>query len=179
MGDETLGLPPVLRELLDDAVRLEIVAATELVGTGSERVFDELSATAAMALSAPVAQVTLMEAHRQWFKSSRGFPLQEAPTTTSFCAYALASKDAPTIVADATLDKRFMMNPFVMNEPHIRFYAGMPIVLDGHSIGSVCVYDFEPRNDVTPQQIATLRYLADNAAKIIEARMDARIAAEA
>jgi GAF domain-containing protein len=50
------------------------------------------------------------------------------------------------IVPDAFRDARFADNPLVLSEPHIRFYAGVPLILkDGSCIGTLCLVDTRPR----------------------------------
>ncbi len=38
---------------------------------------------------------------------------------------------AVLITEDASQDARFAANPYVMGEPHIRFYAGAPLISSG------------------------------------------------
>ncbi len=49
-------------------------------------------------------------------------------------------------VPDTFLDTRFSENALVTGDPHIRFYAGAPLVsLEGMPLGTICVIDREPR----------------------------------
>ena len=157
-------MPEFVTRTLDDADRLAVVESTGLVGKKDIAEFDDISAMVAATLHAPVAQVTLLESIRSWFVSSHGFPADESPTEISFCAHALVGDREPLIVLDAALDERFVDNPFVIEPPNVRFYVGHPILIGGQNVGTVCAYDFEPRKEVTPQQLRILADLADKAA---------------
>jgi diguanylate cyclase (GGDEF)-like protein len=64
------------------------------------------------------------------------------------------------LVPDATQDQRFHDNPFVIDNPNVRFYAGCPIrTANGMPIGTLCAIDTKPR-EFTPDQLAVLRDLA-------------------
>jgi GAF domain-containing protein len=52
------------------------------------------------------------------------------------------------IVPDTLLDPRFADNPLVTEAPHIRFYAGTPLLLlpNGSCVGTLCIIDTRPRH---------------------------------
>ena len=90
--------------------------------------------------------VSLIDAHRQWYKSCAGMPVDEMPRQDTFCRYVVDSEE-PIIVQDATRDIRFSQHPAVTGEGHIRFYAGVPLkTKTGHTIGTVCAIDRRPRS---------------------------------
>ena len=63
-------------------------------------------------------------------------------------------------IPDATVDARFDDNPLVTGEPHIRFYAGCPLVVpNGSKLGTLCLIDRVPR-DLSEEDMALLRDLA-------------------
>lgn len=93
----------------------------------------------------PVAFITLIDDHDQWFKVKRGYEIFKMPRSTSFCTHAILQQDV-MIVPDALLDKRFTENPLVTNTPNIRFYAGAPLATyDGNNIGTLCVMDTQSK----------------------------------
>jgi GAF domain-containing protein len=116
----------------------------------------------------PIAAVTRDDRDRQWFKASRGLGERETPRDESFCAHVVG--DAVTmIVSDTHLDPRFAENPGVTGAPHVRFYAGQPIILaEGQCIGTVCIADVRPRA-LSESELIRLARIAEIALKAIEA----------
>ena len=93
----------------------------------------------------PVVLVSLLDSHRQWFKSRANFSVTETGRPESFCAWTLLPLDPKVLlVPDARKDPRFSENPLVVGEPNIRFYAGAPLLVDGFKLGTLCLIDFEP-----------------------------------
>lgn len=125
--------------------RLKALETTGLIGSAPERVFDRLTWLASWAAGTPMAMVSLVTAHRQWFKSRIGIDAPETPREWAFCGHAILGS-APLVVNDATADRRFANNPLVTGAPHIRFYAGFPLIeKHGYRIGTLCVLDRKPR----------------------------------
>lgn len=142
----------------DEPKRLETLRSYQVLDTPAEPVFDELAALAARLLDAPMALVTLIDEDRQWFKARLGLEGAQCARNDSFCAHALGRPDL-MVIPDATKDERFRDNPFVVADPHIRFYAGAPLVTpDGQGLGALCVLDRVPRT-LTEDQAMTLRVL--------------------
>ena len=92
----------------------------------------------------PIAQVSLIDADRQWIKSSAGWPPLHSPRAVSFCSHAILGADV-FHVSDAQADARFADNPLVTGDPRIRFYAGCPLRVEGHNLGALCLIDRQPR----------------------------------
>ena len=109
----------------------------------------------------PTVLLSLVERHRQIFAARLGLDVCETGRNVSFCAHALERNDA-LLVPDARLDPRFCDNPLVTGEPHIRFYAGHPLITPaGHTIGTLCLLDAKPRQTFTADDRANLKGLAD------------------
>jgi diguanylate cyclase (GGDEF)-like protein len=140
--------------------RLTALESYSIMDTEAEQAYDDVTRIAALICRTPIALVTLLDTHRQWFKARVGLDISETPREDAFCAHAILEPDEVMMVRDATLDQRFVDNPLVTGEPHIRFYAGAPLVTPtGEPLGSVCVIDRTPR-ELTPEQIAALRALS-------------------
>lgn len=104
-----------------------------------------ICAFAAKLCSAPTALVSLVDSQRQTFLAREGTDLRETPRSTSFCAHAMLEPDL-MVVPDAASDPRFADFALVTGPPHIRFYAGAPLVSpEGIPLGSLCVLDHTPR----------------------------------
>ncbi|EIZ80886.1 signal transduction histidine kinase [Novosphingobium sp. Rr 2-17] len=117
---------------------------------------------AAALCETPIALVSFVETHRQWFPARTGLDVCETSRETSFCAHAMRGHSV-MVVPDATRDPRFQSNALVQGEPHIRFYAGAPLVSDdGVQVGALCVIDRAPRDDLTALQRQGLEVLAAN-----------------
>src|SRR5260370_319441 len=117
----------------------------DLLDSHPEQECDELVRLAAMMCGAPIGLLTLLDERHQWFRTSGGLRLGEAPREIAFCAHAIR-QDGLFVVKDALMDARFSTNPLVVGEPPIRFYAGVPLhMADGHALGTLCVVDMIPR----------------------------------
>jgi GAF domain-containing protein len=150
--------------------RLEALRELGLLDTHSDPEFDALVQEAAALLKTPIALVSLVDEHRQWFKARVGLDAAETPVAVSFCAHAIQS-DAPMVVPDAREDARFADNPLVTGDPSIRFYAGAPLTTSsGWRVGTLCVIDQTPRPALTGEEEAVLRALADRVMALAERR---------
>jgi len=158
---------------LDEERRLEALRMYGVLDTPPEHALDDLTKLAATICEAPIAVITLVDEHRQWFKSKIGLGAAETPREVSFCAHALGQTEL-LIVPDATRDERFARNPLVTGEPGIRFYAGAPLVTpDGEVLGALCVIDQVPRT-LTPGQQQALRVLSGQVMTQFELRRRSR-----
>lgn len=129
----------------NEVERLHVLRALALLDTEEEERFDRLTRVATRMFNVPIALVTLVDSNRQWFKSCMGLPVKETPRDISFCGHAILGNDT-FIIPDASKDSRFVDNPLVTSDPHIRFYAGRPIcTTHGFKIGTLCLIDSEPR----------------------------------
>ncbi|MBB5034596.1 PAS domain S-box protein [Prosthecobacter vanneervenii] len=139
---------------LCETQRLDVLRAYDILDTGAEEMFDELTKLAAEICAVPISLVSLVDENRQWFKSKVGVEVSETPRSWAFCAYALEGTEM-LVVPDALQDARFAQNPLVTGEPHIRFYAGTPLrTPEGAVLGTLCVIDRVPRELTTEQQAA-------------------------
>lgn len=130
----------------DEEIRLQNLRALNLLDTAPEERFDRLTRTARRLFGVPIALLSLVDENRQWFKSNVGLEVAETSRDISFCGHAILGEEL-FIVPDALADERFADNPLVLNEPHIRFYAGALLRgPDGRKLGTFCVIDHQPRN---------------------------------
>jgi len=140
----------------DEADRLAALEAYGILETSEERAFDDIVALIARICDTPMALVALIDRDRQWFKARYGLEMRETPRPVSFCEQGL-DEDGLFVVSDAAADPRFADNPLVVGPPHVRFYAGMPLVTDdGRRLGTLCALDTAAR----PQGLDSRQALA-------------------
>jgi len=164
-------MPPSSEVLLDAAERrrLDALRSYDVIDPEPQPQLDRITALAATLCRTPISLVTLVDDKRQWFLSRFGLDAQETTRGHAFCAHAL-SQDDLLEVSDATKDLRFKANPFVLGDPFIRFYAGMPLFNeDGHALGTLCVIDRRPRT-LSADERNALRALRDFAMAHLELR---------
>jgi GAF domain-containing protein len=155
----------------NEGARLEALRQYEILDTDPEESFNDLTRLAAYVCKTPIALITLVDQHRQWFKARVGMSEKETSRDISFCAHAILL-DGPFIVRDALDDERFRQNPMVTALPHIRFYAGSPLMSpEGFKIGTLCVIDSKPR-DLTPEQVAALKILGNQVITQLDLRRE-------
>ena len=139
--------------------RLTALGRYRILDTPPEREFDDIARVAASVCDVPMASISLVDGHRQWFKAAFGLEVTETPREVAFCAHAIEG-DGTLIVENAMLDERFADNPLVTRDPGLRFYAGAPLVTsDGFPLGTLCVLDTRPRK-LTDHQREMLEILA-------------------
>ena len=155
---------------IDETRRLAALHDFRILDTAAEQAFDDLTLLASHICGTPVALISFIDADRQWLKSKIGVTLDETRRDIAFCAHTIMEPDV-FVVPDASRDNRFRDNPFVTSDPHVRFYAGAPLVTpDGHALGTICAIDFEPR-DLTHAQRRALRTLAAQTMSQLELRL--------
>ena len=153
-----------------EVFRLQALERYHILDTPAETAFDELAALAAQLCATPTALVTLIDAERQWFKARFGFTAIQTPRQIAFCTHTITSAEIME-VEDARRDPRFATNPLVVRDPHIRFYAGVPLVTaEGHAVGTLAVIDYVPRQ-LTADQRRGLRSLGNQVISQLELRL--------
>jgi signal transduction histidine kinase/DNA-binding NarL/FixJ family response regulator len=154
--------------------RLARLKHLAVMDTGSEPLFDALTRMASRICGTPIALVSLVDDHRQWFKSNIGLEgVSETDREIAFCSVAIKG-DEVMEVPDALEDSRFAANPLVISDPNIRFYAGAPIVMpEGERIGTLCVIDRQARQ-LTQSQRDSLSDLASIVVDVLLLREQAQ-----
>lgn len=160
-----------------EAARLTTLDRFGILDTAREREFDDVVALAAHVCGAPMAAITFIDRRRQWFKASVGLGMRETPREVAFCAWTVEAAQ-PFVVPDARDDARFADNPFVADAPHLRFYAGMPLIArDGSAVGALAVMDTVPRT-LNAAQRRGLQVLAEQVATLLDVRLALRLVRE-
>ncbi|WP_428970442.1 PAS domain S-box protein [Sphingomonas sp. Xoc002] len=148
--------------------RVAALRRHDILDTPTDRRFDRIVALVQNVCRVPIALVSLVDADRQWFKAKDGVAVDQTALDTSVCALAIRQRDVFQI-DDLAADPRTAGMSLVTGEPHIRFYAGAPLVTpDGHALGSLCAIDTAPRpGGLEPAQIDALALLAEQVVELI------------
>ncbi|MBD2745684.1 PAS domain S-box protein [Microvirga sp. BT688] len=159
--------------------RVAAVRDLHILDTPPEDVFDDAVLIAAQACQAPMGSIGFMAEGRHWFKARIGFDAAEIPADLSICAYTIQQPDL-TVIPDLREHPEFRHNPFVTEEPQLRFYAGIAL-RDGNGVpvGTLTVVDREPRPEGLSQvQERTLLALARSIQREMKLRKAERELAE-
>jgi PAS domain S-box-containing protein len=149
--------------------RLVALHRYQVLDTPDERAFDRIVNLAALLLDVPIALISLIDTERQWFKARHGLDTLETPRALAFCDHAIRGVGI-TVVPDAEKDSRFCDNPLVTGDPHVRFYAGAPLMTpDGYAIGTLCTIDRAPRQ-LSARDAAILTALSEQVVHELEVR---------
>lgn len=150
--------------------RLCLLRDLAVLDTPPECRFDTITKKAKEFYKVPIALVSLVDADRQWFKSSQGLDATETSRDISFCGHAI-HHDEILYVPNALDDLRFATNPLVTGAPYIQFYAGAPLILgDSLRMGTLCIIDRVPR-EFEENELLKLRELADQVQAELKAGM--------
>lgn len=162
----------------NETKRLDALKRYRILDTPAEQAFDDFAFLASTICETPIALMTFVDSERQWFKAGLGLDATETPREHAFCAHTILG-DSMMVVEDAASDERFSHNPLVTSAPHIRFYAGAPLIDgEGHALGSLCVIDRHPRS-LSAVQHKSLLALARQAISQLELRRTSADLAEA
>jgi diguanylate cyclase (GGDEF)-like protein len=144
----------------------------DVLDTPSEEGFDRITRLTRRLFGVSMSTITFIDGHRLWFKSQQGMAMGQTSKEEAFCDTVIRGT-GPLVVADTLADTRYSHNPFVLGDPHIRFYAGVPLrTPDGHNIGTLSAMDSKPR-DVEETDLQVLSDLASIVMDELELRMTA------
>lgn len=138
----------------NESKRISALRGYNILDTPKEYQFDNIAKLASLVCNAPIAIIALVDEDRVWFKSARGITFDEVPRGTSFSEQTIRNDDQGVFeVYDALVDDLLKYHPLVINEPHLRSYAGAPLVDEqGFKLGVVCVFDTVPRSFTDDQK---------------------------
>ncbi len=156
---------------IDEELRLKDLLSYDILDTADESDYDELLELTTHICDCRSATITFIDKERQWFKSRINVPHAEGPRDISFCAHTILQENV-MVVHNTKKDERFHDNPDVTGGLKIGFYAGAPILSSkGYKLGSVCVIDQKPKAELTAQQKAALKVIANQVSKLLELRL--------
>lgn len=153
-----------------EAERLAALRLYQVLDTPPEAEFNDITRLAAQICQVPIALISLIDECRQWFKAKVGLEAGETSRNVAFCSHAIQQPQEVLIVPDTLKDARFATNPLVTAAPHIRFYAGAPLVTPtGYALGTLCVIDQVPRQ-LHAAQVEALQTLSRQVVTQLELR---------
>lgn len=156
---------------MNEMARLRALAGYAVLDTPPEPNFDRLTKLASTIFELPICTLSFTDAGRVWFKSRYGITATEMPRRMSFCEGTIRRREV-FIVPDALADVQFAHAPAVAGPPHVRFYAGAPLISpDGSAVGSLCVLDRQPHFDFDDRKRGILTDLASTVVELLEARL--------
>lgn len=156
-------------KLNDEKERMNAIRRYKILDTQEEQEFDDIVELASQICETPIALLTLLDEDRQWFKAKKGINIKESSREIAFCAHTIEQDDL-MIIQDTQTDDRFKENPFVISDPFMRFYAGMPLTTaDGYKLGALSVADKIPRQ-LSKEQLDSLRRLGNQVIKLLTLR---------
>ncbi|MGQ7862565.1 sensor domain-containing phosphodiesterase [Pseudomonas sp. 32A] len=143
-----------------ETVRLLRVADLCSQDDQDDEVFEKMISITSEYFSAPIALISIVDKHQQWFRARIGIEQRATPRGVSFCAHSLQDRKALEVL-DAQKDERFKDNPMVTGAPFIRYYASAPLLTpDGFSLGSLCIIDTSPRGPMSKRDAVMLVHFA-------------------
>lgn len=150
--------------------RLLALEAYQILDTVPEQEYDDIVELASALFNAPISLITLLDSNRQWFKAKQGLTIDQTKKEYAFCHHAIQNPNEVMVVNDALSDARFTSNPLVNFDPHIRFYAGAPLVTSSkYALGTLCIIDSVPRT-FSEEKKRMLKILAGKVIKLLELR---------
>src|SRR5450432_3354169 len=155
---------------VDEKERLAALREYHILDAEAGKEFDDITRLASEICQTPISLITLIDEHRQLFKGGTPLPANEIPRDMAFCSHAINHPLEPFIVNDMRTDERFADHPFVLGEPRVVFYTGIPLVNpEGYPLGTLCVLDRKPKK-LTENQINSLQILAKQVIQLFELR---------
>lgn len=156
----------------NETERLAALGKYGIFGSAPEAGFDDLAELAAHITGATFSMVNIVGDTSAWIKARHGVPpdLSEVPRGSVCCAHTICQSDL-LVCPDTHADDRFKHLPFIATDPHVRFYAGMPLIdSGGYALGTLCVMDLAPR-ELSFETSEAIRRLARQVVAQIELRV--------
>jgi len=154
----------------DEEERLEALGRYDLDAMDVEAWAERISTLVANHFDVPVAFVGLVDDSEENFLGCHGADWDTIDREDTICTHTVLEAET-MVVEDVTEDHRFQNNDTLLSLG-IRSYAGANMDdSTGHTLGSLCLIDYEPR-EYTDDQLADLRRFADEAVEQLELRRE-------
>lgn len=159
-------LPP------DEQRRLQLLGELCILDTPPEPSFDSIARLAVQLSGCPIGALCFVDAERLWLKAAVGTEVREVPRDAGFCAHTIIGGET-VLIEDASIDARFASIPLVPRQPAIRSYAAAPVLVEGHAVATVAVFDPRP-HALDPRTLTGLVDLARLSAELLHGRLTER-----
>lgn len=157
---------------MNELKRIQVLEEYDILDSAPEKEFNEIIELASALFDAPISFISLIETERQWFKAIKGLSVTEAERKHAFCNYTIVQPEGAFVINDTEKDPRFSSNPYVVDDPNIRFYAGVALVTEeGLPIGTMCVIDRKPR-DFSDKEVELLKTISQRIMVLLKLRKD-------
>ena len=111
-----------------EMARLLNLQSFMLLDSEKEAAFDKLTEEACEVFGVPTSLISLIDLGRQFLFSNTGADVRETARDVAFCSHTILNKNGMIVVKDTKEDDRFKNSVLVTEAPHLRFYAGVPLV---------------------------------------------------
>ena len=140
--------------------RLNALKNYHILDTPPDPSFDNITLLASKLFNVPISLISFVDEHRVWSKSHFGTEVEEYERVAGFCTTTILDI-TPHIIYDASTDLRSINHPLVKQKDGVRFYAGIPLIIEGkYNLGTLCIIDFKPRQILSDLEIETLQLLS-------------------
>jgi len=155
----------------NEDARLAALDTYKILDTASEPEYDNIAQLAAKICNTRMSNVAFIDKDRKWYKAKFGTESEFAPRAISICSHTILGSE-PLIINDTLEDPVFRNIGMVTKPPHVRFYAGFPLInINGFALGTLCVIDTEPK-ELDETQLSTLKVLTNHLTTLLELRRD-------
>jgi signal transduction histidine kinase len=150
--------PPIPKNEMD---RILSLSDYDLDYSSFQENFKDLAKLAAKVAGTEISLINLIDSFTQWTITNHGLDIDQMPREESVCQYTIASPDGHFEVPDLTADNRFKDKFYVVDEPKVRYYFGIPLTTDdGHKLGALCMLDKDLKS-LSPEKVELLKIIAD------------------
>jgi GAF domain-containing protein len=156
----------------DEEQRLAALRSYPFLTSDGQEELEAITHLACFICECPIATISIIEEFEQRYVAEVGLNENQTVRELAFCAHTILQKEM-LVVKDATQDERFADHPSVTSPPHVRFYAGLPLInSEGYALGTLCVVDVKPR-ELSFEQVWALESLRKHIIAHLELRRTA------
>ncbi|PRP82191.1 sensor histidine kinase and response regulator of a two component complex [Planoprotostelium fungivorum] len=141
---------------LNEKERMDMLNSLELLDTDFEEYFDGVVSIVQKLFDVPYSMICLLDSNRYFNKSVINFPI-EGPREGLFCGYTILGQNI-NVIEDMSVADNYENHPFVINPPYLKFYAGVPLAIDGCNVGTLCIMDQRPRRFTQADRDVLIQY---------------------